>query len=359
LRPASSFADLARTIADLRPAIAAAVSASPGGAPALRIGEYSAATFMATAADTVLASDRATGLAIIRHPQGDPVSIMPWAPRVLDYPRYVIAADVTDARVMLRPVFLPGLLQAQSALWSGDVWIVPDPVALEPGTFVFTTDGAFAGLAIRHGAGIAIVPPTLVLAEIERLQKATGEPGILGIEVQAMTPQIATSAQASAGVIVTTIDPASTAADELLATEVIEAIDGVEITTPDHWRARAARVTVGETVTLRVRGLDGVREVSVAALPQATSSSEPARGDTLGLTLRTIPKIGSEVVAVLPGSRADRAGIREGDVITVVSGRPSPTRADVQRAFASLPDGGSSLVALTRGTDHHVTVVQK
>jgi S1-C subfamily serine protease len=198
-----------------------------------------------------------------------------------------------------------------------------------------------------------------VLAEIERLQKATGEPGILGIEVQPMTPEVATSAQASAGVIVTTIDPASTAADELLPTEVIEAIDGVEITTPDHWRARAARVTVGETVTLRVRGVDGVREVSVAALPQATSSSEPARGDTLGLTLRTLPKIGSEVVEVQAGSRADRAGIREGDVITVVSGRPSPTRADVLRAFAALPDGGSSLVALTRGAAHHVTVVQK
>ena len=358
LRPASSFADLARTIADIRPHIAAAVSASPGGAPALRISEHSAATLVSGSADTVLASDRATGLAIVRHPQGDPVSVMPWAPRVLDYPRYVIAADVMDSHVMLRPVFLPGLLQANSPLWSGDIWSVPDEAALEPGAFVFTTDGAFAGLAITHDGGKAIVPATLLLAEISRLQNATGEPGALGIEVQPLTPEIARAMQASGGVVVTSIDPASSAARELLPTDVIEAMDGVEIRTPDHWRARAARVTAGQTMSLRVRSVDGVREVSVVAAPQR-ASPEPVPSGSLGLTLRTITKVGAEVVAVQPGSSADSAGIRQGDTITVISGLPSPTRAQILRAFSSLPDGGSAPVAFTRGDDRHVTVIRK
>ena len=358
LRPASSFADLARTVADIRPAIGAAVSASAGGRPALRISEHSAATLMSGDADTVLASDRATGLALVRHPQGDPVSVMPWAPRVLDYPRYVLAADVLDGHVMLRPVFLPGLVQANSPLWSGDVWTVPHEAALEPGAFVFTTDGAFAGLAIGHGRDKAIVPATLLFAEIARLQKATGEPGALGIGVQPLTPAIADAMQAATGVVVTTIDPAGSAAGQLVPTEVIEAFGGVEIRTPEEWRARAARISVGETVALRVRGVDGVREVSVVAAPPA-SSAEPAQNDALGLTLRTISKVGVEVVAVQPGSRADRAGIREGDTITVMSGRPSPTRAEMLRAFASLPDGGSMLVAFTRGDGHHVTVIRK
>lgn len=358
LRPASSFADLARTIADIRPAIAAAVSASPGGAPALRVTDHSAATLVSGDADTVLASDRATGLAIVRQPQGDTVSVMPWAPRVLDYPRYVIAADVLDGKVMLRPVFVPGLLQANSPLWSGDVWTVPNEIALEPGAFVFTPDGALAGLAIRHGGGKAIVPATLLLAEIARLQKPAGEPGRLGIGVQPLTPQIARAVQASAGVVVTTIDPGSSAAGQLVPTDVIEAIDGVEMHTLDHWRARAARVTAGQTMTLRVRGVEGVREVSVVAAPQLTSS-EPIASGTLGLTLRTISKVGTEVVAVQPGSSADSAGIREGDTITVVSGQTSPTRAQLLSAFSSLPDGGSALVAFRRGDDHHVTVIEK
>ena len=358
LRPTSSFADLARTIADVRPAIAAAISASAGGAPALRIGEYTAATLTSGLGDTVLESDRATGLAIVRHPQGDPVSVMPWAPRVLDYPRYVIAADVIDAHVMLRPVFLPGLLQASSPLWSGDVWIVPDDAALEPGTFVFTTDGAFAGLAISHDGGKAIVPATLLLAAIARLQDATGQAGSLGLEVQPLTPEIARAAQATVGVVVTAIEPASSAAGQLLPTDVIEAIDGVEIRTLDHWRARAARVAAGETLTLRVRGAEGVREVSIAAAPQAASEG-PAPNESVGLTLRTISKVGAQVVAVQPGSRADQAGLRQGDTITVMSGRSIPTRADVLRSFSSLPDGGSALVAFTRGDEHHVTVIQK
>jgi len=144
----------------------------------------------------------------------------------------------------------------------------------------------------------------------------------------------------------------------LISTDVIEAIDGVQIRTLDHWRARASRLTAGQTVTLRVRSVDGVREVSVAAAPYA-SSAEPAPNESLGLTLRTISKVGAQVVAVQPGSRADAAGIREGDTITVVSGRPSPTRADVLRAFSSLPDGGSAVVSFTRGEDHHVAVIQK
>ena len=40
-------------------------------------------------------SDRATGLAIVRHRHGDMPGLMPWAPRLLDYPRYLVAADLT------------------------------------------------------------------------------------------------------------------------------------------------------------------------------------------------------------------------------------------------------------------------
>ena len=67
LRPISSYADLARAIADIRPVIVAAVSASAGGGAALRIREDAAITLAPGPADTLLASDRATGLAIVRH----------------------------------------------------------------------------------------------------------------------------------------------------------------------------------------------------------------------------------------------------------------------------------------------------
>src|SRR5829696_7347708 len=108
LRPSSSYEDLARLIADIRPAIVAAVSRSAGGSPALRITDDAAITLNPGPGDAVIAGDRATGLAIVRQPRGDRPGLMPWVPRLLDYPRYLIAADVIDEHVALRPVFIGG-----------------------------------------------------------------------------------------------------------------------------------------------------------------------------------------------------------------------------------------------------------
>ena len=54
LRPTSSYEDLARLIAEIRPGITAAVSASEGGGPALRIRGDAAVTLMPGRADTLL-----------------------------------------------------------------------------------------------------------------------------------------------------------------------------------------------------------------------------------------------------------------------------------------------------------------
>ncbi len=53
-----------------------------------------------------------------------------------------------------------------------------------------------------------------------------------------------------------------------------------------------------------------------------------------GMTLRAAPGAGGEVVAVRPGSRADRAGVFEGDVIRSVSGFVVQSPADVQDLLA-------------------------
>lgn len=357
LRPVSGYGDLARAIADIRPGITAAVSASAGGSPALRIREDAAVTLAPGSGDTVLSSDRATGLAIVRHEQGDIPGVMPWVPRLLDYPRYFVSADVTGTGVALRPVFVGGLFAAPSPLWGGDVWALPPSTPIAPGTFVFTTDGAFAGLAVTHGGGTALVPATLLLNFVERVQQQRGEAGDIGIAVQPLTPAVASATGATTGVVITTIDSATAAADSLLPTDVIEAINGEEMRTLDHWRARAARVNAGDTLRLRVRSADGIREVLLTAAPPAANS--PADDVSLGLRLRTIPKVGSEVLSVQPQSRAALAGIREGDVVTVVAGQSAPTSAQMMRAFASLPPGGSLLVAVTRGDEHRVVVIKK
>ena len=101
-----------------------------------------------------------------------------------------------------------------------------------------------------------------------------------------------------------------------------------------------------------------MRDVQVTAAAPIPAS-EPADDASLGLRLRAIPNVGAEVLSVQPRSRAARAAIRQGDVITVAGGQPSPTPAQVTRAFASLPEDGSLLVAIARGTEHHVAVIEK
>ena len=357
LRPTSSYADLARLIADIRPVIVAAVSRSASGGPALRIREDAAVTLQPGLADTILADDRATGLAIVRQQRGDMPGLMPWAPRLLDYPRYLVAADVVDDHVALRPVFVGGLFPTASPLWSGEIWRLPAATPIAPGTFVFTTEGAFAGLGVSHQGQPAIVPAALLTVATQRTQQLRN-PGELGITIQALSPSLASAMGASAGMIVTSVDPSGPAAGQLVATEVIEAIDGEEIPTPEHWRARAARFNDGDTVTLRVRGVGGVRDVTVTAAAPAPAD-QPADDGTLGLRLRSIPKVGVEVLSVQPGSRGARAGIQPGDLITVAGGEPSPSSAQLTRFFAALPQGESVVVALTRGNERRVAAIEK
>ena len=243
-----------------------------------------------------------------------------------------------------------------SALWSGRSGLLPPATAISPGTFVFTTEGAFAGLGVSHDGQAAIVPAGLLLGAVERLQQQHSaeagrlrhrDPAALAIALHrrpALRP--AWWSQRS-------IRPAP-AAGSSVPTEVIEAIDGEDMRTTDHWRARVARATAGDTLTLRVRGGGGVRDVPITAAAPAPPV-EPADDPSLGLRLRTIPKVGVEVLSVQPRSRAARAAIQQGDVITVVGGQPSPTPAQLDaRVYVAAAEGGSVLVAIVRGGEHHV-----
>ena len=362
LRPASSYEDLARLIADIRPAIVAAVSLSSGGGAALRVREDAAITLQPGDADTIVAVDRATGLAIVRKPRADKPGVMPWVPRLLDYPRYLVAAEVTAQHVALRPVFVGGLYPVTSPLWGGDIWLLPPNTAIARGTFVFTTEGALAGVGISHNGQAAIVPSALLSRAVEQLQEPRGTAGELGIAIQPLSAAFAAATGSSIGLVVTAIDPNGPAAGALVATEVIEAIDGEEMRTTEHWHARVARVSAGDTLTLRVRGVQGVRDVPIIAAAPTPAEEPVDRTDddvALGLRLRSVREGGVDVLSVQPRSRAARAGIQQGDRITAAGGQPSPTPALLTRLFASLPEGGSLLVAITRGSEHRVAAIEK
>jgi hypothetical protein len=334
LRPQSTYDDLARSLSQLRPTVLAAIVADDERRPALRIGS-----------DAGIALAGFT-LATVRLPQGEVPSITPWMPRTLDYPRYLVAADVFDEGLSLRPVFVGSLSETESPVWSSALWQVPPHVDLSPGTFVFTIDGSLAGIVVEHVNRRAILPATHIFEAATHLRGETpATRGDLGL----------TARPTVLGLAVAWVDPGGPGAGHIMPTDIIEAINGTEIQSLDHWLSRVDRIAAGESVTLRVRRRNDVLDTKLVAVPNTPA---PGHSD-LGLRLRASARIGVEVLAVDPHSVGARARILPGDVISAIDGRKISTPREARAAFDAIPERGRALVAITRGSDHHVLIVEK
>ena len=226
-----------------------------------------------------------------------------------------MVTETPAERFALRPVFVTSLEPVESVVWSDLIWMVPGPSALVPGSFIFTNAGEFAGMVVEHGGRRAIVPAALVLAEGERLVGRVRSPaGDVGIHVQSLTPDVAAATGASAGVVVTWVNPAGPAAGIVAVGDVIETVSGQPVPTLEHWRVRLARLEAGETLALGVRGRGRLRDIQV--LTPAFARPIPNR-PSLGLHLQRLSSAGATVLGVDPDSAAARAGLAAGDVITL------------------------------------------
>ena len=374
LSPAPRFANLASEIADVQNRLSGAWLAIPASSqpndvglmvartlPALRLRGDTAFTLLdgdnpLPDPDIIIAADRVTGLTVIRV-EGDASSavVTSWAPPNFDSPRYLMATSATPQGVSLRPVLVGSLHPTRSAAWSGPVWVVPSGTDLDTGTFVFTTDGELAGLVVREPAGLAIVPGDVAIADAERLLARGPTPvADLGVTVQPLTQTLAKATGARTGVVVAWVDPQGPATMRLRVGDVIDALNAAPVADVLDWEVLAGRLAPGG-VTVRVRRRGNLRDVQLTLLAPVN----PVPSASLGLTLRSLPGVGSTVVGVERGSAADRARLREGDVITLAGEVSAPTPADISAAFASAGTGDAVLLASTRGGAHRVLALVK
>jgi S1-C subfamily serine protease len=165
--------------------------------------------------------------------------------------------------------------------------------------------------------------------------------GRLGVAVQSLTPDLAEalSLDAKEGVVVNGVEPTSPAAKAgLKKGDVIVAFRGEPVKSAQDLRNRIGLAAVGTDAPLTVLR-DGKRlnlSVSIDALPKAKVASSaapsaaanaPAPIDALqGADFRDVPRDaeqggmkGAIVTRVAPGSAADRAGLRPGDIVTAVN----------------------------------------
>ena len=305
----------------------------------------------------LIAEDRASGLTLLRVANGTN-AVLPvlWSPQRLDRPQYVAVSSPSPGNMSLRPAFIGSLTPVETPAWIGPVWRLPPDANVAPGAFLFTDDAEFVGAVARYGDGLAVVPGKTLWDAAEDLLRQPQKMHVdLGIDVEALTPRLSRASGADTGVVITWIDPRSVVAGQLKAGDVIQAVDDVSTLTPEHWRVRTARLGVGDTIAIRVLRGGTQRELLVVAATPA-----PATASTmLGLTMRSLARVGAEVVRVTRGSAAEAAGIEAGDVITAIGASLAPSAAQVESSFASARPGDFTIVTLMRGPAHRVVAIQR
>lgn len=221
----------------------------------------------------------------------------------------------------------------------------------------------------RTGGNIGIgfaIPINLVKELLPQLRgKGKVTRGYLGVLIQKVTPEIAESLglDRARGALVANISkdgPAEKAGVKV--GDVIIEFDGKEIKDSGDLPIIVARTPVERKVRMKVLRDKKEQQLSVTVgelKDEEVVASVPEKGE-LGMTVqRLTPQIaeslgleraeGVVVSAVDPGSAADEAGIRRGDVIVEIDRKPIRSIDEYKKAVAVIKKGKGVLLLVRRG----------
>jgi serine protease Do len=227
-------------------------------------------------------------------------------------------------------------------------------------TFLISSSGTFSGM------GFAI-PTQIVRPTVEALiRDGKVSHGYMGLGITDVTPENAKffDSTDNRGAIVTQVEANSPAAKAgLKVGDLITGLDGHEISDASQLQVVVGQTHPGTTIKLQVvrdgKGMDlPVTLEKMGARDQgedetaSTDSGKPRWG--LGLAELT-PDVrqqlrgsgdlkGAVVERVLPGSPADNAGLRPGDVILSVNRHDVQSVAEVQKSLGNIPKGQDALL---------------
>lgn len=225
-------------------------------------------------------------------------------------------------------------------------------------TFLISPSGTFSGMGFAIPS--QVVHPTV--DALIRDGKITH--GYMGIGITDVSPENAQFFHVpdSSGAVVDQLEADSPAAKAgLKVGDVIRAIDGQKVTGAGDLQVEVGQKQPGNTIKLQV--LRDGRTVEIAVTLQAMGARNAEEGAAnaqgkprwgLGLAdlspdvreqIQAPPDVkGAVIERVQPGSSADDAGLRSGDIIVEVNRHPVQSAADVQQQLGGIPKGKDALV---------------
>jgi serine protease Do len=231
-------------------------------------------------------------------------------------------------------------------------------------TAIFTRTGGYMGI------GFAI-PSNMVRSVMTSLIKhGKVVRGWLGVSIQELTEDLATQfdvAEAKGVLVSDVMEDSPAAKAKLERGDIIAAYNHVAVKDPVQLRSLVADTEPGTTVTVTILRDKKTRDVTVtiAELPKTVAKTrgpgERGRGEhaLAGVAVERLApedlkrlKIdgGVAVIQVERGSPADRAGLRQGDIIREINRKRVRTVEDFERLVDKLEPQASVLLLVHRGT---------
>lgn len=231
---------------------------------------------------------------------------------------------------------------------------------------------------IAGGAGIGFaIPADMAKTVIEQLRKnGAVTRGWLGVAIQDLNADLTQYYGLDHGALVTEVfpgDPADKAG--IRPNDIIVSLNGENIESGRDLSKKISDLGVGEKAKIGVYREGKAKTVTVEIAKRVekgpydkTPGDEPGEPGMLGMALSDItpeiaerlniePKQGVIVVGITPGGKADKAGVRQNDVIFEINHQPIRTVADCRKMFENADEGekiqllmkrpGSGLVVAT------------
>ena len=223
---------------------------------------------------------------------------------------------------------------------------------------------------VASGQGIGFAIPINMAKDIIAQLKSKGEVtrGWMGVGIQDLTPELAEyyKVKDETGVLVTQVfegDPADKAG--IKTNDIITAVNGEPVTDSRELSRRIAALGVGQKAEITIVRDGREKTVTIETAKrqdeQTLASKETESDDKLGLSLQSLEpemaaRLGYEetekgvlVTGVEGGSKADKAGVQQGDLIKEINRKPVAGIEDFRKQLSKVKKGDPIMLLLKRG----------